>query len=134
MEIQRGAMVYQPKLVMPGKHIGIAGRAVYIHQQAIQPDYFRGQQRINLCNYRIESYSARQVMQRQVKSGAGFQQILYFFVGLCAAEGFIQVGEYDLGYFKTDSTGNFTTDQLGDQRLWPLPCPSKFEHIQKAVV
>jgi hypothetical protein len=47
MKIQGGAMVDQPQLLIPDQHIGIAGGAVYVGEQAIQPDDLGGGQRVD---------------------------------------------------------------------------------------
>ena len=73
-------------------------------------------------------------MQRQVKTDAGFKQVLYFLIGFGAAEGGIQVGKYDLGHFETQGPRNFAADQFGYQCLYALPRSAEFEHIQKSVI
>src|SRR5665213_1010751 len=73
-------------------------------------------------------------MKRKVKAGARFQQILYFFVGLCTAESLVEVGENNFRNFQTKRPGNFAADKFGNKRPRPLARPAEFERIQETIV
>src|SRR5690606_24121075 len=72
--------------------------------------------------------------QGQVQTYAGFQQVLYLLVRLCAAKGAVQAGKNDLRYFEAQRTGYLPAYQLGNQRLFSLPGAAELQHIQEAVV
>jgi hypothetical protein len=65
-------------------------------------------------------------MQGQVKANARFQQVLYFFVGFCAAKCFVEMGKYNLGHFKIRRPCQFAADQFGNQGLDALSRPLNF--------
>src|ERR1700760_1915612 len=75
MEVERGAMIDQPEFFIPPEHIGIAGCAVYIEQERVQPDDLRGEFLVQRSDGRVESERTREIVQREIQSLAGFEQV-----------------------------------------------------------
>ena len=83
---------------------------------------------------RIKADGSRQVMQTEVQPDTEFQEILYFFIPLCAAETFIEVGKDEFRHIEAQQAGNFTSKQFGDQGFWTLPGASKLKDIEEFIV
>src|SRR6186713_2805440 len=128
MKIEGGAMIDQPELMIPQQHIGISGTAVHIVQQTVQPNDLRGQKGGYLCHDRVESRGSGKIMQAQVESDAGLEEVLDLFVGFGAAKGFFQVGKNDLGHPKSQGPGKFSSDQFGDERPDTLSRAAELEY------
>ena len=68
-------------------------------------------------------------MKREIQPHTGLEQVLYLFIGLCAAKGGIQIREDDLRHFQPDGTGDLSTDKLGDKRFHALAGAPELEDI-----
>ncbi len=64
-------------------------------------------------------------MQTEVKSGAGFEQVLYFFITFYSPEGTVEVCKNNLRNFQSQNSGNLPTDEFCYQRFTTLTSPAK---------
>ncbi|MNY51110.1 hypothetical protein D3C86_1866710 [compost metagenome] len=97
---------------MPHEHVGIARCSVDIGQKAVQPHNLGGQTRLHFCYDRVKCNCARKVMHGKVQTGAGFEQILNFLVGLGPAKTSAQVRKNDLWHFESKQTGQLPPYQF----------------------
>src|SRR5690606_24775292 len=134
VKVERSAMVDKPQFFVPPQHIGISYSAVYVHQQRIEPHDLRSEPGRNLCDKRIEGYGTGKVMQSQVESGAGLQQVLDLLISLRTSEGAVAVGKHYLRSLQPQCAGRLSTDEFRNERLPTPPRPAKFQHVQEIVI
>src|SRR5262245_64999742 len=91
-------MIDKPGPAMPHQNVCVAGSAVYIGDVSVEPHDRRCQSRVGLLRDRVERDGSGQVIERKIQSGARFDQVLYFRVGLGSSQLRIEIDEYDLGY------------------------------------
>src|SRR5690606_35829805 len=135
VEIERGAVVDHPELILPHQQVHVARRAVDIGDQRVEPDDGRCQFRRHPgVHCRVERERARQVSQPEIGPDAAPQDVLNLRVGLAAAE--LGVEHHDRGRRDRQIEGEREPggDRLRHQRLGALPGTPEFDHERSSAV
>src|SRR5690606_12598519 len=127
MKVQRGSVIDQPEVSVPDEHVRVAGRAIDIRNEGIEPDDSRRQPAVDLIDDRIEGNGAGQIVEPQIQAAARADEILDFGIGLCASQLGVELDEDNLGYAKSEGARDPSRDELGHEHFLPLPRPAKLE-------
>src|SRR4051812_18401909 len=135
MEVERGPMIDQVERLVPPQEIGIARRAVHVGDQGVEPDRGRGEIRSDgLAGGGVEGDRAGEVVEPQVHSHAGLEQVADLGVLLVAAERRIDLHEDELGHGEAQGAADLAGDELGHQRQRSLAGAAELEHVHPEVV
>ena len=113
--VDGGAVVYQPKSLVPEQQVGIARRAVHVRHERVEPDDVgRELWRDEVAAVGgIERERAGQEVHSQIEPGARVEQILYLRIGLRATERGVELHEHQLGHVEPEPAGELAREQLG---------------------
>jgi hypothetical protein len=96
MKIERGAVIDQPQFAMPDEQIRIARSPIDIRDIGVEPDDRRGQIPIGNLDDRVEGDLTRQIVEREIQTGAPPDQVLDLGIGLGARQHRVEFREDDL--------------------------------------
>ncbi len=143
VEDEGGAVVDQPQARGrgaergPDHQVGAVHRAVDVHGQRVQPDDPAGFQRVHRerpGDLRGEVPGARKIVHAEVDARAGAVQLAHLLVFLPGGDGRVEVHEDQLGEAQAERAGEFTDDDLGDERLVPLRGTGELHDVRPQVV
>src|SRR5215203_2703595 len=98
MEVQRRAMIDQPRLPVPDQHVCVARGTIDVRDIRVEPDDPRGKLRGNLMNDRVVADRSRKKIEREVLPRTVMNEGVDLRIRLGAREVGIEVGEDDLRY------------------------------------
>src|ERR671916_437549 len=96
VEVERGAVVYEPQTVVPGEEVRVARGAVHVGYEGVEPEDTGGEVGAGRLHEGVEAQGAGEVIERQVQPGARPDQVLYLGVGLGPGELRVEDHEHDL--------------------------------------
>ena len=138
MEIEAGTVVYEVELLVPPEQIGVAGGAVDIGHQGVEPDggggygWVHGTGRQPGCG--VEHDGAGKVVHGEVQAVALQEKFADFGIGFIAAEGAVEFHEREVRNAQAEGAADFTGDQFGYEGERPLAGTAEFQHVEAAVV
>ncbi len=130
-----GAVIDRMKGFVPEKEVGIAGSAIDVSGEGVEPDE---EGRLGgageVARGGIEHAGAGKEVHADVPADAAFEQIADLGVGLVAAELGVDFDEDELGDGERESVGETTADEFGDEGERTLSGSAELEDVQAEVV
>ena len=74
--LRGGPMVNEPQVPVPHQHVGVVRRAIHVGHIGIKLDDRRGERRFGGLSNRVKHHGTRQVIEPQIETGAGSDEIL----------------------------------------------------------
>jgi len=135
VEVESGTVVDEVGPVVPGEEVGVAGGAVDVEGEGVEPDSERCGAGVGcVAGGGIEHGGAGEIVQGQVDANAGAEEIANILIGLVASEGRVDLDEDEFGDVKADGATDFSGDKFGYKGEGALTSATKFDDIEAEVV
>ena len=133
VEVERGAVVDEPRVAVPDQEVGVAPRAVDVGGEGVEPqDVGRGVGRG--WPRPVVAERAGQEVDAEVEAQAGGEQVLDLLVGLVLGDGRLQVDDGHPRHVEAERPRQLADDDLGDEDLDALPGSAELQHVGAEVV
>src|SRR5438067_5027095 len=122
MEVERGAVVDEPGLVLPDKYVRVLSRAIHVRNQRVEPDNVRGKLRQDppAVGDRVEPGRAGKIAEAEIQAAAPLQEVLDLSVRLSEPEAFGKLDDCWVGHRQAHYAREPGGNRLGNECLWPL--------------
>ena len=138
VDVQRRAVVDEPGPAMPHQQVRVLRGAIRVGDQRVQPHDVRRERRIDdragRRRGRVEGQRAGQEVHAQVAPRARANEVVDLLVGLCVAEGRIDLDRDDVGDRQTDRPADLAGQPLRDERAGTLAGAAELDDVQALVV
>jgi hypothetical protein len=133
MEVERGAVVDDPEVVVPEQQVGVVPRSVDVRAERVEPQHPGG----DLCvrgEVAVVAEGAGQEVDAEVDPDTGAEQVLHLLVGLVAGQVRPEVEEHLSWRAEPDPLGQARDDHLRDQHPQSLPGAAELADVGAEVV
>ena len=135
MEEERGAVIDGVQLAVPHEQVRVARGAIDVEHEGVEPHQKRSfGRRRGIARGGVEHRRAGEVVESDIKAGAGFEQVADFGIGLIAAEGRVDFCEHQIGHAQAEDAADFAGDDFRDEREDALARSAKFDDVEAEVV
>jgi hypothetical protein len=135
VEVESGAVVDEVELTVPVEEIGVAGSAVDVEGEGVEPDGERGDLRISsITGCGVEHSGAGEIVESEVEACAGAEKVANLLVGLVAPEGRVDLSEDEFGDFETKCATNFACDEFRYQGERALASAAELNDVEAQII
>jgi len=135
VEVEGGAMVDEVGFAMPVEKVGVAGGAVDVEDEGVEPDGEGGGAGIGLvAGSGVEHGGAGEVVEGKVEADAGAEEIADLLVRLVAPQGGIDFGEDEFRDVEAEGTADLTGYEFGYKGERALAGAAEFYDVEAEVV
>jgi hypothetical protein len=135
VDVERRAVVDQPRRPVPDEDVRVLRRAVRVCHQPVEPDDVGCQLgRRERPDRRVEGERPGQEVERDVRPGGARDQLLDLRIRLGAGEGGVQLDQHDLRDRQAQQPGDLARHELRDQRPGALAGGPELQDVQAVVV
>ncbi len=135
VDVQGRPVVDEPEPMVPDQEVRIPRRAVHVGHERVEPDHVGGHVRVrHEPGSRVEAERAGEEVEADVEPGAALQQLPDLGIRLSGRQRRVEVDQHDVGHQQAERPPDLARDQLGDERLRPVPGATELGHVQPVVV